>query len=237
MLPFFRRVRKQLADDNQALKYLRYAIGETVLVVVGILIALSINNWNESNKQKKFEQEILRQIQTNLTKDQAKLKVVKASFQNAISSIDKLLNYNGATQEKDSLKYWLGDIIQFDRFQPLTNAYEVLKSNGLDHIRNHQLRFLLGTYYDDEVNHVIKSLGDVELVFLTYWHPILQKEVLAFKFKDYVIIRDFDIFKKSSPARNLLITNRDNFGGGLNRLDNVIEKTEKIQKLIDLEIK
>lgn len=47
MIPFFRRLRKQLADDNKPLKYLRYAIGEIVLVVTGILIAVKINNWNQ----------------------------------------------------------------------------------------------------------------------------------------------------------------------------------------------
>ena len=50
MIPFFRKIRKTLADDNKPLKYLRYAIGEIVLVVIGILIALQINNWNEARK-------------------------------------------------------------------------------------------------------------------------------------------------------------------------------------------
>lgn len=53
MINFFRRIRKKLADDNQFLKYSRYAIGETVLVVFGILIALQINSWNEQRKLKK----------------------------------------------------------------------------------------------------------------------------------------------------------------------------------------
>ena len=47
MINFFRQIRKKLADDNKPLKYTRYAIGEIVLVVIGILIALQINNWNE----------------------------------------------------------------------------------------------------------------------------------------------------------------------------------------------
>ena len=51
MINFFRKIRKKLADDNKPLKYARYAIGEIVLVVIGILIALSINNWNEGRKK------------------------------------------------------------------------------------------------------------------------------------------------------------------------------------------
>jgi len=50
MIPFFRKIRKKMADDNQFFKYSRYAIGEIVLVVIGILIALQINTWNEERK-------------------------------------------------------------------------------------------------------------------------------------------------------------------------------------------
>ena len=59
MINFFRKIRKRLADDNKPLKYARYAVGEIVLVVIGILIALSINNWNERNKERIKEREIL----------------------------------------------------------------------------------------------------------------------------------------------------------------------------------
>jgi hypothetical protein len=50
MINFFRKTRKKMADDNRPIKYMRYAIGEIVLVVIGILIALQLNNWNEQSK-------------------------------------------------------------------------------------------------------------------------------------------------------------------------------------------
>jgi len=62
MTPFFRKLRKQLADDNKPLKYIRYAIGEIVLVVIGILIALSINNWNQDQQNKRLEQATLKAL-------------------------------------------------------------------------------------------------------------------------------------------------------------------------------
>jgi hypothetical protein len=54
MIPFFRKIRKKMADDNKPLKYMRYAVGEIVLVVIGILIALQINTWNQSRMKQKL---------------------------------------------------------------------------------------------------------------------------------------------------------------------------------------
>ena len=66
MLPFFRKIRYRLAQDNQFFKYSRYAIGEIVLVVIGILIALQINNWNEERKNEKKVMELLKEVQREI---------------------------------------------------------------------------------------------------------------------------------------------------------------------------
>jgi hypothetical protein len=62
MLRFYNKIRFKLAAENKPVKYLRYAIGEIVLVVIGILIALQINNMNEAHKTKNFEHKILDDI-------------------------------------------------------------------------------------------------------------------------------------------------------------------------------
>ena len=62
MINFFRKTRKKLADDNKPLKYMRYAIGEIVLVMIGILLALQVNNWNNSRIDKSKEQAILKNL-------------------------------------------------------------------------------------------------------------------------------------------------------------------------------
>ncbi len=66
MINFFRRIRRKLADDNKPLKYMRYAIGEIVLVVIGILIALSINYWIKQRKDGIKEREIFNELVENL---------------------------------------------------------------------------------------------------------------------------------------------------------------------------
>ena len=63
MLNFFRRIRRNLANQNKFLQYSRYAFGEIVLVVIGILIALQINNWNENRKDSRAETNLLMGLQ------------------------------------------------------------------------------------------------------------------------------------------------------------------------------
>ena len=79
MINFFRKKRKKMADDNKALKYARYAFGEIALVVVGILIALSINNWNETQKEKKVLHSIY--------------KIVSNDLKNDINDLDEIIKY------------------------------------------------------------------------------------------------------------------------------------------------
>ena len=237
MIPFFRKIRKTLADDNKPIKYLRYAIGEIILVVIGILIALQINNWNENRKNKVFEKEILTQIQENLKNDKLALEEIVTNFSKAVKSSEKILNSQVSQKTQDSINIWLGAIIQFDRFQPLTNAYEVLKSNGLDKISNKKLRFLLGRYYDDEASHMIKSTNDIEIAFNDHWIPILFEEMVEFEFKKSVELKDYSILLKPSKAQNILKLNRDNLVSGINRIKRGLATIQEIQNLIVKEIK
>ena len=79
MIPFFRKIRKQFADDNKPLKYMRYAIGEIILVVIGILIALQVNNQNNIHTEKQALKNYLGKIAQNIN-DDIELKVtVKAN--------------------------------------------------------------------------------------------------------------------------------------------------------------
>ena len=64
MIKFFRKIRQNLLMENKTGKYFKYAIGEIILVVIGILIALQINNWNENSKRKSKEIKIYYEILT-----------------------------------------------------------------------------------------------------------------------------------------------------------------------------
>ena len=71
MFKFFRIIRQELLAGNRFRKYLLYAVGEIILVVIGILIALQINNWNEHRKERAFERQMLQSFKQSLETDLA----------------------------------------------------------------------------------------------------------------------------------------------------------------------
>ena len=93
MIGFFRRIRRQLADENKSAKYLRYAIGEIILVVIGILIALSINNWNQNqNEQNKIKEYAVSLIQ-DLQRDIEMTSQIQRQDVKNVTRIDSLNNH------------------------------------------------------------------------------------------------------------------------------------------------
>src|SRR5210317_1533014 len=91
MLRFFRQIRQRLLTDNKFSKYLLYAIGEILLVVIGILIALQIDNWNEEVRNRKIEQSFYRDILADLKKDSLKLDGLTLLYNNRIEHAGWLL--------------------------------------------------------------------------------------------------------------------------------------------------
>jgi len=95
MINFFRKIRRQLANENQFFKYSRYAIGEIVLVVVGILIALQINNWNEDRQIKATLRLKLESLIHNLEDDKQNLNDQKEQLRFKIHALQHLLTLAG----------------------------------------------------------------------------------------------------------------------------------------------
>ena len=151
MIPFFRKIRKQMADDNKPMKYMRYAIGEILLVVIGILIALSINNWNEERQLKNLEKEYLLGL--------------KRDFKLALEGLDKSINIGEKSIKSTDalLRHISSPTIVLNNFdfvmlageahQPAliykasTGTFEDLVSSGnLKTISNKSLRMLLSDW-------------------------------------------------------------------------------------------
>lgn len=131
MIKLFRHVRKSLLMENKTSKYFKYAIGEILLVVIGILIALQINNWNE---QKKIEASISKHLlilKQNLLEDKAQLEILYQNLSNNYNYADNLMQQFKTLAPLDTYttKYLLHLILEF-QFRPNRNAMETITQSN-----------------------------------------------------------------------------------------------------------
>lgn len=155
MLPFFRRIRRSLIDSGRLSKYMLYAIGEIALVVIGILIALQVNNLNEDRKMQQLENRYLREITSEraVTRDELQVDLKSHHFELGVMTRlrDHLVQRN---PQYDTL--WFDMILAGTDHQayPKTSAFENLKSIGLNIIRNDTLRRLITDVYQLQLKRV-----------------------------------------------------------------------------------
>ena len=94
MLTFLRKIRKSLIDLGSTRKYLLYAIGEIALVVIGILIALQINNWNENQKSVRVENELVKALTTEIKENKRYISNYANRYLARVDSIGKIMLNN-----------------------------------------------------------------------------------------------------------------------------------------------
>ena len=133
MLKFFRNIRKQLAAENKVAKYLRYAVGEILLIVIGILIALQVSNWNEDLKGKNEEKYILSNLKFESEKNLKLLTEHQKIFKESIHSCNVIMDLIGRPND-DIDKYnpdsLISKIIDVFDYSPTQNVISELLSSG-----------------------------------------------------------------------------------------------------------
>lgn len=231
MIKFFRKIRQNLIMENKTSKYFKYALGEIILVVIGILIALSINNWNEDRKNEKYQQEILTLINQNLQNDSIALSKELYISREANQLTDKLLKQVSSGNYGDSLNNWMGKIISFERFKSQSSAFEILKAKGIDVITDKKLQLELISYYDDNLYTVYEVFGDVEGAFEADWSNILKEDFLDYKWRGYAIPRDSKAFFEKKTTIPLFKLYKENRSSGQPYLEVALDKISKIRLL------
>ena len=237
MIKFFRNIRQNLLNEGKTSKYVKYAIGEIILVVIGILIALQINNWNENRKTKKFEHEILTLIDQNLEQDASLISIELSKGKLANELTDRLLKQVAQQNYNDSLNQWMGKIISFERFKSQSSAFEVLKAKGIENISNKELQIALISYYDEILFKLYESLNDVLGSFNNDWIPLAKSEFSDFKFLEYCVPIDSKKFFESPSSIILFKLYKDNRTGEVRQMESALAKISEIRNLIkeDLE--
>ena len=175
MINFFRRTRQQLLSNSKFSKYFFYAIGEILLVVIGILIAVQINAWHGSRTLKINETNILSQLNIDLKENHKELTELYDFM--VLSNIcgKNILNhlqYNNKVT--DSLRYWVESFSMTNIFNNANTTYKNIENSSNNIISNDSLRLRITLMYERDFVNIHRREAMLNVDFL----PLYKKELL-----------------------------------------------------------
>ncbi|MGB5418116.1 DUF6090 family protein [Algibacter sp.] len=198
MIKFFRKIRQKLLSENKLSKYLLYAIGEIVLVVIGILIALWINNLNMSSQKKAKGNIMLSEIRENLISDTLLITEISVFYVEKQNAINTFLQVSA--EPKPSMEQYNelgiiindGSLFSNKRFQANNAGYSTLSSSGnIELITNIALRNKLTQYYQ-QTSQGFAALEELVNLTRSFKYYILPKLINAQTVKQSIGL-DFEI--------------------------------------------
>ena len=172
-----------MADDNRPLKYMRYAIGEIVLVVIGILIALQVNNWNQNKNLRKIEIKLLQELKKDLAETEVDLLSDIEKANRELKFTDSLYQRITKNQiENNALPIKVSMTYLYDRsdLYPKKSAYESLQAHGINLVSNDSLRKNITDFFQlhlERVNDLEKFIKDMSEKELGLYFIKFSKDV------------------------------------------------------------
>lgn len=254
MIKFFRKIRQRLLTENKFSKYLLYAIGEIILVVIGILIALAVNNWNQESQESRLGDDLLVRIHHDLVKDTIHFRSAILRNNELREELKKLLVdvYDGIDSINEVQKMsntW--DQLLDQAFSPNDNTYRSMISSGtLGLIQNTELKEeILDLYSEyDQTQTLLLSIGewmigiasqmDSETDFIKFGGMVSDVFTTQemFSENDYAFLNN-----KESPKFKLFIRAMSSaaFYQKVNNTyrEELIKKCDAVLKSIDTELK
>ena len=205
MIKFFRNIRRRLITENKAGRYLKYAIGEIVLVVLGILIALQINTWNENRKAKDVEIATLKELRADLKQNLEDISNDQKYFEFCKTSTHYVLeHFENPLAPKDSLSYHFWYMYPFSTFSINSTTFDNLRQAGSNTITNDSLRLKLADFYTKSMN-LYKELEQRALIYhdQQFITPMKMSEFVTFG-QGELVLKDYDTFFANSSHRQVL---------------------------------
>ena len=184
MIPFLRKVRKTLLEKNSLGRYALYAIGEILLVVIGILLALQINNWSEEQKMREIELKTLSDLKVEFAENLEDARRVyegnKGIYQAASALQRNAQDGLFDRTETDSLLFYMFDWFDYTPKPGASN--NLINAGNLNLIRNEELRYLLTLWpgvndeLDDDEQLAIAYSQNTIIPFLSVHYPMSNLE-------------------------------------------------------------
>lgn len=237
MITFFRKIRQKLLSDNRTTKYLIYAAGEIILVMIGILLALQVNNWNEHRKLKIEEIKLLKEIISALESDKADIISNIDEHESAAHSCSIISEFIAErVAYHDSLKYHFSGALNTTRFGHTSGPYQTLKMKGPEIIENDSLRILLSEYYEKMVGYQF----DLQSSSLLSYDRAKERQFELFKgFHIYegIIPIDYKSLQKNTYYKSWIENTLDERLWEVKNFRLLKEKNEELSNFISREIK
>lgn len=237
MINFFRKIRHKLADQNQFLKYSRYAVGEIALVVIGILIALQINNWNNERINKNKEHMLLMEMSDELELDVKELQMKIKAYKGWIKASQMVLNHlNMETLDNDSLGFYYNNLTGYLIFNSNTSTFENLKSIGFDLISSDSLRRQITSLYSKDYPLIKHSTG--------IWDSNIQINLFYPQFTAHIVTNpngtakpvNMEVLKNNNQFKEMLKLNIDVKKLSIYTKEKTLESIISLQKNINREL-
>jgi hypothetical protein len=193
MFRIFRRIREQILLGNVARRYLGYAVGELILVVLGILIALQINNWNEERIEQRQIAEYAHALIKDLQRDLDMAQIIRIEIDLLISKIDALAAYMEDRSFEEVRNIDLFYLMRAPFYRPYAwnrNALEQIKSSGsLRQMTNRQLAEKISayeafTYHLEGDFDFDRAVGVIDMNYSGVFHYFPVDQLESFSFPD-----------------------------------------------------
>ena len=155
MISFFRKIRQKLLSQNRVTRYLAYAIGEIFLVMIGILLALKVNEWRDLRLKKEKELQTINLLIRDLVDDEKNLQVFEFGVKEQEANVIKLLESIKDRKSTDSILNYTQGGLGVWLYRPSYPTYEGLKQSGaLDIISNPEMRDMIIQYHEEIVTYL-----------------------------------------------------------------------------------
>jgi len=232
----FRHLRKSLLGRSQLQKYILYASGEIILVVIGILLALQINTWQENKKLKEDENYILNEILDNLKQDEIQIEGILKRRVNAQNSINRILADIPMNINKDTFEVDMGRIITLERFYPIKTAYEVAKAKGLQ-ISNKKLRSAIAQYYEFEINRSNSSIKDIENAFVNDLQILVADNFENIDYGKRITFSNVIDNEYLAKVKSAILKYKANHALSLEKIKSFYEVNKELQNTVQIELR
>jgi len=259
MIKFFRKIRQNLLSEGKTGKYFKYAIGEIILVVIGILIALSINSWNQKRLDHQEENEILSNLKKDYINAVEEFRILNSLRSSFISTAKEITLLNVEEIDQYPEKY-MDSLFGWTLYAPTFNndagSLSVLLNTGkINLIRNTELRNILiawpgdvadmvedeisdNNFYNNDYKNILSdyiSVNNLTESNVTLWSRF-GTPTFAKMPDNQILTSDYESILRNKKFLNFLHFRVRVQSGTYQETEYLIGKAEDIIQMIDLEL-